>query len=93
MPQTACTQLGSGTDHIDRHNDEGLKLFVSCEAIYDSIKTSKLSKAPGIDGFPIEFYDALARNKHSTIVKMLQKSIYSCLQDRRTPPFNEESSN
>ena len=86
MPQAACTQLGSGTDHIDRHNDEGLKLFVSCEAIYDSIKTSKLSKAPGIDGFPIEFYDALARNKDSTIVKMLQKVYIHAYKTGELPP-------
>ena len=91
MPEASCRQLGSETDHIDRGDDEGLKQFVSCEAILDSIKSSKLNKAPGIDGFPIEFYDALAKNKDSTIVKMLQKVFIHAYKSGELPPSMRET--
>ena len=48
--------------------------------------SSKLNKAPGIDGLPIEFYDALARNKDSTIVKMLQKVYIHVYKTGELPP-------
>ena len=86
MPIAACTLLGAGTDHIGRGTNEGLKQFVSCEAILDSIKSSKLNKAPGIDGLPIEFYDALAKNKDSTIIKLLQEVFIQAYKSRELPP-------
>ena len=61
LPETSRLELGQGTDptYYDNESDQGIIQFLSAEAIYDSIKSSKLNKAPGIDGLPIEFYDAL----------------------------------
>ena len=74
LPPDSIINLGNDTDPANYNNrsNKGLRDFISRQCIFDSIKKSKLNKSPGIDGLPIEFYDALALNPDSTIIRFLQ---------------------
>ena len=71
-------ELGQGTDPIyhDNEADQGIIQFLSTETIYESIKSSKLNKAPGIDGLPIEFYDAFLRILRPQYYCSYKKSLF-----------------
>ena len=75
MLECARELLGQGTDpaNDDNRKEQGLSQFVSTQEIHNSIKSSKVNKAPGVDGLPIEFYDALAKSPSSTTNSFLQK--------------------
>ena len=74
LPPESIICLGKNTDPTNYNNGSNkcLRDFISRQCIFDSIKKSKLNKAPGIDGLPIEFFDALALNPDSTIIRFLQ---------------------
>ena len=64
LSESQARQLGKGKPP---------ETIVSIEAIKEAIHQTKLSKAPGIDGLPIEFYEILLRDDpDERILKWLQ---------------------
>ena len=95
MPDYAKELLGQNTDpsNFEDLSDQRLLQFihVSTQDIFNSIKSSKLNKAPGIDGLPIEFYEILATNPNSTIILFLQKVYNKAYKIGYLPPSMRKS--
>ena len=93
LPHTSQIELGMGSDpsNFIGNSTDNLVEFISKESIYESIKTSKLNKSPGIDGLPIEFYDALAESPDSPIIEFLQKVYIASYVEGILPPSMRQS--